>query len=57
MVTPTVDTDVTEQVLANTDPAAGSASVTVTRVPGATSVKAKSFAGGELVATRRVDIG
>ena len=36
---------------------AGSASVTVTGVAGPTSVKAKGFAGGELVAARRVDIG
>ena len=83
MVAPTVDTDLTEQFLANTAepvreqpsasvelhellqtgrgrrsiPRAGSASVTVTGVPGATSVKVKTSAGGELVATRKVDIG
>ena len=52
-----VDVYVDDRPRASLDPAAGSASVTVTGVPGATSVKVKGFAGGELVATRRVDIG
>jgi Peptidase family S41 len=52
-----VDVYVDDRPRASLDPAAGSASVTVTGVPGATSVKAKGFAGGELVAARSVDIG
>jgi hypothetical protein len=42
---------------ASLDPAGGSATVTVTEVPGATSVKAEGFAEGEFVAARRVDVG
>ena len=52
-----VDVYVDDRPRALLDPAAGSATVTVTGVPGATSVKAEGFAGGELVAARRVGIG
>jgi hypothetical protein len=51
-----VDVYVDDRPRASLDPAAGSASVTVTGVPGATSVKVKGFAGGELVAARSVGI-
>jgi Peptidase family S41 len=52
-----VDVYVDDRPRGSLDPQGGSASVTVTGVPGATSVKAKGFAEGELVAARRVDVG
>ena len=52
-----VDVYVDGRPRASLDPAGGSATVTVTGVPGATSVKAEGFAGGELVAARSVEIG
>ena len=52
-----IDVYVDDRPRASLDPQGGSASVTVTGVPGATSVEAKGFAGGELVAARRLDIG
>ena len=52
-----VDVYVDDRPRTSLDPQGGNASATVTGVPGATSVRAEGFAGGELVAARRVDIG
>ncbi len=52
-----VDVYVDGRPRASLDPAGDSATVTIPGVPGATSVEAEGFAGGELVAARRVGIG
>jgi hypothetical protein len=52
-----IDVYVDGRPRASLDPAGGSAAVTVTEVSAATSVEVEGFAGGELVAARRIDIG
>jgi Peptidase family S41 len=52
-----VDVYVDGRPRASLDPAGGSASVTVTGVPGASSVEVEGFDGDELVAARRVVVG